>query len=252
MTKLAERHLVAAEVLRDQGWSGRRIAKELGVDESTVRYRLWRRAEAAGDGRRRQVERCEVHAEVVAAWLERQAAAKRPESMRMLYEELVLEHGYTGSYQAVRRYVRRRVAVPAVRPSRRVETKPGAQAQIDWLETRLRLEDPGGWTKVSAFLMTLSTMIAYPQVANGASPAAGALRLRQTAPPPRSHASRPPYGSARPPPWRRPMSRGPRGTGEQALARLAWPPPGTRLAAVTISASEVPSEGGPSSPRSIP
>ena len=44
MARLSERELVCAEVLVDKGRSVRSVAKELGVDESTLRYRLKRRA----------------------------------------------------------------------------------------------------------------------------------------------------------------------------------------------------------------
>lgn len=156
MTKLEERHLVAAEVLREKGWSIRAAAKELGVDESTLRYRLRRRQEKAVDGRTRQGEACAVHAPVIDAWIARQEGVPRSESVKMLYEELTLEHGFTGSYKSLLRYVRRRAPRPPVRPIRRVETRPGAQAQVDWVQTRLIVEELGGWVKLSAFMMTLS------------------------------------------------------------------------------------------------
>jgi len=154
--KLSERQLVCAEVLLERGWSMRRTAKELGVDESTLRYRMARRQAGPVDGRSGKPELCDPFAAVIAVWLERQQDVPRPESVRSLYEELVLEHGFAGSYKAVLRYVRRRIAPPPVRPKRRVETRPGAQAQVDWLETRLHIEELGGLIELSAFLMTLS------------------------------------------------------------------------------------------------
>jgi transposase len=53
-----------------------------------------------------------------------------------LYEWLVAEHGYTGSYKAVQRFVRAQYPRPAIRVRRRIETPPGAQAQADWAEFR--------------------------------------------------------------------------------------------------------------------
>ena len=41
-------------------------------------------------------------------------------------------HGYTGSLRSVQRAWRDRYGVPRVRARRRVETPPGAQAQVDW------------------------------------------------------------------------------------------------------------------------
>jgi transposase len=110
----------------------RAIARKLSVDESTLRYRLSRHRRSAQDGRAGKAEACDPHEAVIAAWLGGQAEARRPESVKVLYETLVREHGYGGSYKAVLRYVRRRSAPPPIRPARRVETRPGAQAQVDW------------------------------------------------------------------------------------------------------------------------
>ncbi len=41
-------------------------------------------------------------------------------------------------------------------PSAGVETKPGAQAQADWLQKKIYIHELGGETKISAFIMTLS------------------------------------------------------------------------------------------------
>jgi transposase len=54
------------------------------------------------------------------------------------------------------RYVRRRTAQPEIQPFRRVETRSGAQAQVDWLQRRVYVRSLGGFTKLSAFVMTLS------------------------------------------------------------------------------------------------
>lgn|GEM_PF-3083615 len=135
MAKLSERDLVCAEVLVGKGKSVRSIATDLGVDESTLRYRLKRRAERAIDGRANQPESCSAFEPIIMAWIARQdftGETGRPESMKSLYEVLVAEHGYSGSYKAVQRFVRKRAPVPAVRPVRRVETRPGTQAQVDW------------------------------------------------------------------------------------------------------------------------
>jgi hypothetical protein len=58
----------------------------------------------------------------------------RPAQVRELYEVLARDYGYTGSYQAVVRHLRRKHGAPKVRALRRVETPPGVQAQHDWFE----------------------------------------------------------------------------------------------------------------------
>ena len=65
-------------------------------------------------------------------------------SVQSLYDLLVNQHGYRGSYKSVLRYVRRRMVKPKVRPFRRVETAPGAQAQVDWVIQQLRESTPWG------------------------------------------------------------------------------------------------------------
>jgi transposase-like protein len=76
VAKLSERELVCAEVLvTEAGKSVRAVASDLGVDESTLRYRLRRRREGAVDGRARQPEAATAFRDVIEAWVERHAQA---------------------------------------------------------------------------------------------------------------------------------------------------------------------------------
>ncbi len=139
--RLRPEDVVTMGVLADRGQSARSIARQLDVDESMVRYPLRRRAEGAADARRgRQVHRASVHAELIArSWQEHESGA-RPPIVHELHDLLVEGHGYGGSYQSVRRYVRAQFPAPRRRAYRRVETVPGAQAQSDWGEyPRIRI-----------------------------------------------------------------------------------------------------------------
>lgn len=157
MPKLREQEVMCAEVLTQAGHSVRSTAEKLDVAESTLRYRLKRRREQAEDGRHHQPAACTPHAGVIQAWIDAQPEAEgRPDPVMSLYEQLVNEHDFTGSYKAVWRYVRRRRPPPKIRPKRRVETRPGSQAQLDWATLRVYVADLGGWTSLSAFLMGLS------------------------------------------------------------------------------------------------
>lgn len=147
---------MCAEVLRENGTSYREVGRQLGVDESTVRYRLKRQQEGVEDGRIHQASVCDEYEEVIGKWMEEQAKADRPESIRTLFEGLVAMDGYGGSYRAVVRYVRRHSPPPRVRPKRRVETASGAQSQVDWVSQRLWIEDLGGGVMLHAFVMALS------------------------------------------------------------------------------------------------
>lgn len=117
------------EVLHERGLSNRAIARQLGVDEKAVRYRLARLASGAPDGRGAKPHAAEPWAEAIAHWM---ASQRGGLNLQLLYEWLVAEQGYGGSYKAVQRFVRARYPKPKLRARRRVETPPGAQAQADW------------------------------------------------------------------------------------------------------------------------
>jgi transposase len=129
--RLRREDVMTIEVLHERGISNRAIARQLGVHEHAVRYRLARQASGAQDGRAGKPFAAGPWAEAIANWM-RAAEDGRGMNGRALYEWLVAEHGYGGSYKAVQRYVRAHYAPPRVRVRRRVETPPGAQAQADW------------------------------------------------------------------------------------------------------------------------
>jgi transposase len=79
----------------------------------------------------------------------------RPTNVRALYDHLAHEHAYDGSYRSVLRFVRARYPAPRLRPFRRVETPPGAQAQADWGELA-GLDIGRGPQALYAFVMILS------------------------------------------------------------------------------------------------
>lgn len=143
------------QVLAERGGSRCQIARTLGVSEGTVRYHLRRAAEGAEDGRRRQERRAEVLAEVIRVWMGVRSGGRRPANLRELHEHLAVEHGYGGSYNSVRRYVRAHYPRPRLRTYRRVETPPGAQTQTDWGEWP-RLDVGAGPEPLHAFVMVLS------------------------------------------------------------------------------------------------
>ncbi|MEJ2337191.1 MAG: IS21 family transposase [Gemmatimonadales bacterium] len=119
-------------VLHERGCSNREVARQLGIRESAVRYRLARLASGATDGRSEKPFLAEALHEVIAHWLER--SGERGVNLQELHEHLVAEHGYRGSSKSVQRYVRAKFPAPKVRTRRRVETPPGAQGQVDWGE----------------------------------------------------------------------------------------------------------------------
>jgi transposase len=140
------------QALREQGWSCRRIARELGVHRETVSRYLRQLAEGSKPAnpltgseaesgsnpanpltgstgslseRSGPASGCEPLRAVIVERLDAGLTAQR------IYQDLVTEHGFRGSYTSVQRYARRlREASP--RPFRRMECDPGAEAQIDF------------------------------------------------------------------------------------------------------------------------
>jgi transposase len=156
--------------LHRRGWSQRRIADELGINRETVARHLRRPdpppkpanaplgSEAAqgapkpanappgsegdegapeltiatpgpipdpqprGSGR---ASGCEPWRELIRAQCDRGLTAQR------IYQDLVADHGFVGTYYCVRRFVRRLEAARDL-PFRRIECDPGDEAQVDF------------------------------------------------------------------------------------------------------------------------
>lgn len=131
--------------LTAQGWSRRRIARELQVDRATVGRHLRAVANAAtnptlgseSDPPSNAASNptlgsppgpasfCVPFAAQIAAGLQAGLTAQR------IYQDLVREHGFAAGYQSVKRYVWRLSVVHEL-PFRRMECEPGAEMQVDF------------------------------------------------------------------------------------------------------------------------
>lgn len=160
--QLTPEAIVALHVLKEKGQSNRQIARTLQVSEASIRYHLRRRGQA--DGRHNKPKKAEAVAQAIDLWLHDQQQLRqqpldellsRPANITALHEWLVTEHAYQGSYKSVLRFVRAKYPRPRLRPHRRVETPPGAQAQVDWGEFD-NLDVGAGQQKLYAFVMVLS------------------------------------------------------------------------------------------------
>jgi transposase len=151
----------AIQQLHSQNWSQRKIAETLGVDRKAVRRHIEAISSkgteaptgeaptgpetskgtiaptgaepiAADSGSVAETDAnvggrsdCEPLREPILAMLELGLSAQR------IYQDLVSEYGFEGSYWSVRRFVRGlRAASPL--PFRRIEVEPGEEAQIDF------------------------------------------------------------------------------------------------------------------------
>ena len=131
--------------LAANGWSARKIARELHIHRETVgrylRPELISKpaippagsAEGADSkpaivhagSRLGRTSQCAPLAAVIQQGLLAGLSAQR------LYQDLVAEHGFTGAYDAVKRYVRR-LAQRIQPPFRRMECGPGQELQVDF------------------------------------------------------------------------------------------------------------------------
>lgn len=133
--------------LRKQGWSGRRIARELGLDRGTVGKYLASDSEPATNPQTGSGEAVSPKpatnpqtgsatvpgpASLCEPWREQiEAALEQGLSIQRIYQDLVVERQFTGSYFAVRRFVLRRVDSHEL-PFRRMECAPGQELQVDF------------------------------------------------------------------------------------------------------------------------
>ena len=143
--KMAKVHSI--RTLHARGWSGRRIARELGIHRETVgRYislaepgRSKPAQVPAGSGPAKPAQvptgptglpgrsrsACEPYRPVIVGNLEQGLSAQR------IWQDLVAEHGFAGGYDSVKRFVRRLQQARPL-PFRRMECGPGEQAQVDF------------------------------------------------------------------------------------------------------------------------
>ena len=160
------------EVLRRLrlGEPERRIARDLALSRNTVAsYRRWAErhgllmgdlpdpAALAAVLRPPERERPAQEQSCVAPFQE-QVRTWRQQGVegQAIYQLLVEQHGFAGSYSAVKRFLRR-LEPPPVRATVRLEVEPGAEAQVDFGFAGL-LFDPelDRLRRAWAFVMTLS------------------------------------------------------------------------------------------------
>jgi transposase len=157
--QLRPEDLVTLRVLKQRGQSNCRIAQTLGVSEGAIRYHL-RRADWP-DARQNKPHKVDYLAQAIDHWLRSQQPdlpsdeVPRPSNVHALHDWLRQEFGYDGSYKSVLRFVRAHYPKPRRRPYRRVETPPGAQAQVDW-GTCSGIDIGDGPQDLYAFVLVLS------------------------------------------------------------------------------------------------
>lgn len=128
--------------LAGHGWSQRRIARELDLNRETVgKYLrlagskpaiLTPGSEGAPDSKPAISTLGSGRQSSCLPWQPQiEAAVAVGLSTQRIYQDLVCEHGFAGSYQAVKRFVRQVHQSQPV-PFVRMEVEPGAEAQVDF------------------------------------------------------------------------------------------------------------------------
>ncbi|HEU4345306.1 MAG TPA: IS21 family transposase [Candidatus Binatia bacterium] len=92
---------------------------------------------------------CEPFRATILAKLDQRLSAQR------IWQDLVVEHGYTGSYDSVKRFVRRLGATTPL-PFRRMECAPGLEAQVDFGTGAPVITADGKRRKTHVFRIVLS------------------------------------------------------------------------------------------------
>jgi transposase len=156
--RLKPEEIVTLSVLKEHGQSNVQIAQALGVSEGAVRYHARRAGKP--DGRKGKPRKADALADAIREWLgaeqpDGDGGPPRPVNVHALHDWLRCEHGYQGSYRSVLRFVRAEYPRPRLRPFRRVETPPAAQAQVDWGEFD-GLDVGAGPQRLYAFVLVLS------------------------------------------------------------------------------------------------
>ncbi len=164
--------------LREQGWSFTRIARELGIHRQTVARCIGDHSKStaaptgsddpkstkaptgSGNSKSTKAPRkpssdsvsrsdCEPLREVIEKKLDQDLQAKR------IFQDLVSDHDFKGSYWSVMRFVRR-LGHNRELPFRRIETEPGQEAQVDFGSGAPVVTSEGRRRKTHAFRIVLS------------------------------------------------------------------------------------------------
>ena len=147
-------------VLKTQNLSNREIARRLGISRNTVNRHLLQTdsncakappgSEVPNDlSPSESRSHCQAFAEIIEAKVQQDLSAKR------IHQDLVIEHGFDGSYYSVRRYVGKlQQSLPL--PFRRMEAAPGQEAQIDFGTGAPVITAEGKRRRTHVFRMVLS------------------------------------------------------------------------------------------------
>lgn len=143
---ISKEESVTIQIMYKQGYSKKRIARELGISINTVRKYLNSGSEPSYSKRPLAPMKLDPYRAHIVKRLNNAHPKWIPATV--IYREIV-DQGYTGKISILREYMRQLKPSIKVVPVVRFETKPGEQMQVDWAEFRK------GKDRLSAFVATL-------------------------------------------------------------------------------------------------
>ena len=135
--------------LKAQGWSDRRIAKELGINRRTVVRYGESKCTTVQTGKVGVSSLCVAYKSEIKDWYESGLSIER------IHTDLKLTHDFKGSYHSVYRFVKG-LDDSGSKRVHRMECEPGEEAQIDYGTLHLRIGENGRLKKIHILLVTLS------------------------------------------------------------------------------------------------
>lgn len=141
------------QIMYKQGYSKKRIARELGVSINTVRKYIVSSERPSYSTRAEKPMKLDPYRDYIKQRLSNAHPNWIPATV--ILREIKIQ-GYTGSETTLRNYMRQQKPVAEEGELLRFETKPGKQMQVDWAEFRK------GRERLSAFVATLGfSRVAY-------------------------------------------------------------------------------------------
>ena len=144
---ISKEELMHIQILHQQGYSQRAIAKQLSISRNTVKkYLTHNPPEPEYAARPKIVSKLDPY----KSYLHSRIASASPIHLSgvVLYRE-IKEKGYQGSLSLLRHYLYGYRGKPEPEPVKRFETPAGKQMQVDWGQMR------GGKTPLHAFVAVL-------------------------------------------------------------------------------------------------
>ncbi len=144
---ISKEELMNIQVLHQQGYSQRAIAKQLGISRNTVKKYLTSNPEEPKYSNRPKTD---SKLDTYKPFLHSRIAQASPIHLSgvVLFRE-IKEQGYSGSLSLLRQYLYDYRGKPEVQPVIRFETPAGKQMQVDWGQMR------GGKKPIHAFVAVL-------------------------------------------------------------------------------------------------